>query len=60
MKNSELLKNDMAFIIKIATDILIKDFEDESLVSQEDMDKLYHIKRAMIEIDNSTNIELPF
>ncbi len=61
MTNTTLLKKDLTIIIRLATDILLKDELDaEDLVTANELETAVTIKKLLTQIDNNTNIEIPF
>lgn len=61
MTNTTLLKKDLTIIIKLATDILLKDELDEgAVVTTNELETAFAIKKLLTQIDNNTNIELTF
>ena len=59
--NKELLQKDLIIIIKLATDILLKDsinFVDE--IDTTTLEKALQVKKLLTTIDNLTNVEIPF
>lgn len=61
MKKEELLKKDLAIIIRLASEILLKDdLNIDDVVTQNELENALKIKQLLTVIDNATNIEIPF
>jgi hypothetical protein len=61
MNNEELLKKDLAIIIRLASEILLKnDLNIEDVVTQNELENALKIKQLLTVIDNATNTEIPF
>lgn len=61
MNNEELLKKDLAIIIRLASEILLKDdLNIEDVVTQNELENALKIKQLLTIIDNATNTEIPF
>ena len=61
MDNETLLKKDLTIIIKLATDILLKDdLSTKDIVTTNELETAFKIKKLLTLIDNNTNIKLPF
>lgn len=61
MKNEELLKKDLAIIIRLASEILLKDdLNIDDVVTQNELENALKIKQLLTVIDNATNTEIPF
>lgn len=61
MNNEELLKKDLAIIIRMASEILLKDdLNIEDVVTQNELENALKIKQLLTIIDNATNTEIPF
>jgi hypothetical protein len=61
MKNEELLKKDLVIIIRLASEILLKDdLNIDDVVTQNELENALKIKQLLTVIDNATNTEIPF
>lgn len=61
MNNEELLKKDLAIIIRLASEILLKDeLNTDNIVTQNELENAFKIKQLLTVIDNATNTEIPF
>ena len=61
MTNEELLKKDLAIIIRLASEILLKDdLNIDDVVTQNELENALKIKQLLTVIDNATNMEIPF
>lgn len=59
--NEELLKKDLAIIISLAVNILLKDeLNQDDIVTAETLEKAFQVKKLLTTIDNLSNYELPF
>lgn len=61
MNNEELLKKDLTIIIRLASEILLKDdLNIDDVVTQNELENALKIKQLLTVIDNATNTEIPF
>lgn len=59
--NEELLKKDLAIIISLAVNILLKDeLNQDDIVTAETLERALQVKKLLTTIDNLSNYELPF
>lgn len=61
MTNEELLKIDLVIIIRLASEILLKDdLNIADVVTPNELENVLKIKQLLTVIDNATNTEIPF
>lgn len=59
--NEELLKEDLAIIISLAVNILLKDgLNQDDIVTVETLERALQVKKLLTTIDNLSNYEPPF
>lgn len=62
MNNKELLNRQLAIIIRLCTDILVKSENETDMenITTDDLKQIEEIRDTIAQLDRKTSIELPF